>query len=1057
MASVAGLSPDMLFAGDGHFAASNLDLIWVLVAAVMVMAMQVGFLLLEAGMVRSKNSINVAQKNLLDFVFGAVAFAAVGFMMAFGKSDGLLPIGSDDTFYFLNQVSPWQSAFFVFQVMFCGMASTIVSGAVAERMKLAAYVFASLFMSVLIYPAFVHWAWGNALFANSTAFLANMGFVDFAGSTVVHSTGGWMALAACLVIGPRLGKYGIDGSPVRIAGHNPVLATTGAMMLFTGWIGLTSGATLGLSHSPAPIIVNTVLAGGMGACIGYVLGFFQDGVILPEKSSAGLLGGLVAVTAGCDMFNPAASLMVGAIGGAVAIFGNAFVERVLKVDDAVGAIGVHAFAGVAGTLLVALFAPLELLPAGSRLGQLQIQMVGAGVNFYWSFGLGYIFFRILGRIMPIRVSLEDEDDGLNMAEHGTRLGVGHVENALGDLLDANPNLQKRLPIVRGDESERLTGLFNRLMNRLEDQERSRGELLQLRHDREEAERVATLANATFEAIMIHRNGLVVDGNEQLSALVGLPLSELVGTSIYDFLMDGETMSIAEIVQLNDDTSYEISISRPNGECIPVQARGRDIVFRGETARVGCFFDLRERKQAEQRIRHLAQHDALTGLPNRVLFSERLKSLVNTAGPGRSCGVVMVDLDRFKDINDIHGHQAGDAVIRATANRLAAVAGEHASAARLGGDEFAVLLCHVENEAQLEDFGARILQAMAEPIDIGFGEQVNVSVSIGGALCPDHAQDSDPLVGCADIALYHAKNAGRNAFRLFRKGMNELIEKRRALEADLEIGLKRGEFELYLQPRVEVETADVIGYEALLRWSHPKRGMISPGDFIPVAEASGKIIQLGEWVLAEACRLLETIEGRISVNVSPLQFRHSEFVSNLTELLRRTGADPNRIELEITENVLIDDDKRALQILNDLKKIGFDIALDDFGTGYSSLSYLSRYPFDTIKIDRSFVSNIGKVENAQVIVRTIIDLGAGLGMNTVAEGVERIEEALFLAQAGCDELQGYLLGRPARASELARDIDPAIATRLRNMPRRLPEIQDDSFESITPQRMLHRKV
>ncbi|WP_117193800.1 ammonium transporter [Rhizobium terrae] len=1040
--------PCLAFADEALSRSSRLDLTWVLVAAGLVMMMQVGFLLLEAGMVRSKNSINVAQKNLLDFVFGVVAFAAVGFMIAFGRSDGFI-FGMQRDFYFLRHTDSWQSAFFVFQVMFCGTAATIVSGAVAERMKLPAYVFGSLFMSGLIYPAFVHWTWGSALFPNPSSFLSEMGFVDFAGSTVVHSTGGWVALAACMVIGPRIGKFNADGSSVRIAGHSPVLSTTGALLLFIGWIGFNGGSTLTVSDDVAPIIMNTVLAGGMGTCVGYVIGFYQDGVILPEKSNSGMLGGLVAVTAGCHILDPANALMVGAIGGAVAIFGNAFIESRLRVDDAVGAIGVHAFAGVAGTLLLALLAPVDQLPAGGRLAQLHVQLVGAGVNFYWSFGLGYAFFWLLDRTMRIRVSAKDEEDGLNLAEHATRLGVGHVEDALSDLVGGNADLRQRLPMVRGDEAEKLTGLFNRLMDNIEEEERSRGEILQLKRDHEETERVAALANATFEAILIHRDGIILDGNEQLGKLLGIPLREIIGRSIFDFLLDGETIAVADMIKRNDDGSHEISVLLANDEEIPVEARGRDIIYRGQKARIGCLVDLRERKQAESRMRHLALHDPLTGLPNRVLFSERLTELVAEAGEGSSCGVVMVDLDRFKDINDIHGHQAGDAVIREAAVRLAAAAGPDDIVARLGGDEFAVILAAVSTAEDLEEFGNRLLAAMAAPIDIGHGEQVNISVSIGGALCPEHAGDMDALIGCADVALYHAKNSGRNACRVFKRGMNELIEKRRALEMDLEIALQHGEFEIYLQPRVEAETGDIIGYEALLRWNHPKRGMISPGDFIPVAEASGKIIRLGHWVLAQACRLLEGIEGHISVNVSPLQFRHADFMADLAELLKSTGADPRRIELEITESVLIEDDKRAVQILNDLKRMGFQIALDDFGTGYSSLSYLSRYPFDTIKIDRSFVNNIGVVENAQVIVRTIIDLGTGLGMKIVAEGVETAEQALFLAHAGCEELQGFLLGKPRRVQEIAREIDPAIATQLRNMPKRLPEIRDyGSFEGET---------
>jgi Amt family ammonium transporter len=1049
-----GLIPGFAFADDLLSRASRLDMTWVLVAAGLVMMMQVGFLLLEAGMVRSKNSINVAQKNLLDFVFGVVAFAAVGFMIAFGRSNGFL-FGTQSEFYFLRHLDSWQSAFFVFQVMFCGTAATIVSGAVAERMKLPAYVFGSLFMSGLIYPVFVHWAWGSALFPNASAFLSQMGFVDFAGSTVVHSTGGWVSLAACMVIGPRIGKFNADGTSVRIAGHSPVLSTTGALLLFIGWIGFNGGSTLGVSDQVAPIIMNTVLAGGMGTCVGYIIGFYQDGVILPEKSNSGMLGGLVAITAGCHMLDPASALMVGAIGGAVAIFGNAFIERTLKIDDAVGAIGVHAFAGVAGTLLLALLAPVDQLPAGGRLAQLHVQLVGVGVNFYWSFGLGYAFFWAADRLMRIRVSAKDEEDGLNLAEHATRLGVGHVEDALTDLLGGNADLRKRLPAVKGDEAEKLTGLFNRLMDNIEEEERSRGELMELRRDNEESERVAALANATFEAILIHRGGIIVDGNEQLGKMVGLPLVDIIGRSVFDFLRDGEKIRVADIMKLNDDNSHEIIVALANGEEIPVEARGRDILYRGEKARIGCLVDLRERKLAESRMRYLALHDPLTALPNRVLFSERLTALVEEAANGKGCGVLMVDLDRFKDINDIHGHQAGDAVIRETAARLAAEAGPDNIVARLGGDEFAVIIAHTSDTDELENFGNRLLAAMADPIDIGHGEQVNISVSIGGALCPEHAGDMDALIGCADVALYHAKNAGRNACRMFKRGMNELIEKRRALEVDLEIALQRGEFELYLQPRVEAESGLIIGYEALLRWVHPKRGMINPGDFIPVAEASGKIIRLGAWVLAEACKLLDTIDGHISVNVSPLQFRHADFVADLADLLKSTGADPHRIELEITESVLIEDDKRAVQILNDLKRMGFHIALDDFGTGYSSLSYLSRYPFDTIKIDRSFVNNLNLVDNAQIIVRTIIDLGTGLGMKVVAEGVETTEQALFLAHAGCDELQGFLLGKPRKISEITREIDPAIATQLRNVPKKLPEIQDyPTFESETYQPLLH---
>ncbi|SFB42416.1 ammonium transporter, Amt family [Rhizobium sp. NFR07] len=1044
--------PNAALAEGGAPAPSGIDVAWVLVAAALVMLMQVGFLLLEAGMVRSKNSKKAAQKNLLDFVFGVVMFAAVGFMLAFGQSGGL-PFGADKSFYFLDDLNAWQVAFFVIQVMFCGIAATIVSGAVAERMKLSAYVFVTLMMSGLIYPVFTHWAWGDALSPSSTAFLANLDFIDFAGSTVVHATGGWAALAACLVLGPRIGRFRADGSPVRIAGHSPVLSTTGALLLFIGWIGFNGGSALAVNDSLAVIIVNTLLAGSMGACVGYVVGFYQDRVILPEKSNAGMLGGLVAVTAGCQLLDPAGALLIGAIGGSVAIFGNALVERKLKVDDAVGAIGIHAFAGVAGTLLVALLVPVDRLPAGGRLAQLWIQAVGIGINFYWAFGASYLLLRFLDRFFVLRVSARDEEDGLNIAEHATRLGVGHVEDALADLLAGKADLARRLPVIRGDEAERLTGLFNDLMDKAQAEERSREQNLQATHEYDQAERVAALASATFEAILIHRDGVVLDGNEELAKLVGRPLSDLIGRQIFEFLVDGETIQVSEIIKLNDDRSHEIFIRTPDDGQIPVAARGRDITFRGENARVGCFVDLRERKEAEKRIRYLAQHDPLTGLPNRVLFTENLAALMQEGGAGRRCGIVKLDLDRFKDINDIHGHQAGDEVIRMVATRLQTTAGSRHIVTRLGGDEFAVILDALSSEEELEAFGNRVLVAMAAPVDIGGGEEVSVTVSMGGALWPAHAVDMDALIGCADVALSDAKNSGRNAFRTFLAGMNDLIEKRRALEADLEQALHQGQFEIYLQPRVKVEDVSIVGYEALLRWNHPQRGMISPADFIPVAEASGKIIRLGQWVLAEACQLLGQVEGHISVNVSPLQFRHTDFVEHLSEIMRKSGADPRRLELEITESVLIDDDRRAVQILNDVKRMGVAIALDDFGTGYSSLSYLSRYPFDTIKIDRSFVKNLSVADNARMIVRTIIELGVGLGMKIVAEGVETLEEAMFLGQAGCHELQGFLLGRPEPLANVVRAIEPQTAKRLEEMPKRQPEMRDVGFAARSVPRLV----
>ena len=1008
----------------------NLDFVWMLIAAALVLMMQAGFLLLEAGMVRSKNSINVAQKNLLDMAFAGAAFALIGFMISFGPSAASwLPVGFASNFAFLSDLTPWQTGFFVFQVMFCATAATIVSGAVAERMRLPAYIIATVFLSLIVYPVFVHWAWGNALFDNSTAFLARAGFVDFAGSTVVHATGGWISLAACLVLGARLGRFDGAGRPVRITGHSPVLTTCGALILFVGWIGFNGGSTVAATPATAHIIANTVLAACTGGCIGFFMAWWSDGVIFPEKPVSGMLGGLVAVTAGCMVLDAEGALLVGLIGGAIAVWGNDFVERRLRLDDAVGAIGVHAFAGVAGTLALAFLAPVDNLPLGGRLDQFLVQAEGVAVNFAWSFGLGYLFFLALGRFVSLRVTRQEEEIGLNETEHGTRLGVGHVEQALGALVAGNADLTMRLSTAPGDESETLTALFNRLMDNIEAEESARRDAAERVRDAEEEERLSAIANATFEAIWILRDGRIIDGNRRIEDLFGAPLSHLKGQFVLDLVAPEYRQSVMQAMRLAVVDPYEVEILSAAGERVPVQMRGREIAYRGGVARVGCLVDLRERKAAERRIRHLALHDPLTGLPNRALFNERLEMMASRADSVVAPGaVLLIDLDRFKDINDVHGHPAGDAVIRAAAERLSALVGPQDTVARLGGDEFAIIAPGLAFANQAGDLAFRIVTQLGLPIDIGGGTLVRSGASVGVALCPRDGNTSDKLVSRADTALYNAKNRGRNTFCMFEPGMDQENEKRRLLEADLVDAIEREEFELHFQPRVNVDRCAVLSYEALIRWRHPGRGLVSPADFIPIAEQTGKIIQIGEWVLRTACRMaIEKLgEARVSVNVSPIQFRQKNFVEMVESVLAETGIDPGRLELEITEGVLIDDDRRATRILGQLKALGVTIALDDFGTGYSSLSYLSRFPFDTIKIDRSFVRELTKSENARAIVRTIIGLGSGLKMNVVAEGVEVVDEARMLAGIGCRELQGFLLGRPVPVEELAEIDEEAVA-------------------------------
>ncbi len=1002
--------------------ASNLDYVWTLVAASLVLLMQAGFLLQEAGLVRSKNAISVAQKNLLDFAVSVVVFAAVGFMLAFGKESFGFLFAFDANFFFLSELTPWEYAFFVFQVMFCGTAATIISGAVAERMKLSAYLLCTALTAGIIYPMFAHWAWGAALAENETAFLSNWGFVDFAGSTVVHSTGAWIALAACLIIGPRVGKFDENGKPVRIQGHNMVLASCGALLLLVGWIGFNGGSTTQANTDIAKIIANTVLAAGTGASAAYILCVWLDGGrVLPEKTITGMIGGLVAITAGCHALEPHGAIIIGAVGGAVAVFGNWWLERYLKIDDPIGAIGAHGFAGVAGTVGLALLAPLANLPAGSRYDQLVIQLSGVGINFVWGFGLGIVFFYGLSRIYSVRIGGSDEAQGLNCAEHGTLMGVGHVENALSDLVTGSADLDMRLPVKSGDEAERLTRLFNDLMDNIQAEEYSKIKEADARRSAEEAERLSALANSAFEAIIISIDGRIIDCNIAFEEMIGLSLSELEGRALISLFQEDENSQLSTHFAELRPPLLETALLDQAGTAIPIELRGREIVFRNQKTRVTAISDLRERKLADERIRYLANHDSLTGLPNRTVFQERLaQAVAKSKGTRTTTAVFLVDLDRFKDVNDLYGHPAGDTVIRTASERLHASVRKTDTVARLGGDEFAIIQSGILFRTHAEDLAHRVIAALAEPIDLGDGTSIRTGGSVGIALCPSHTEDADELVNKADTALYRAKDNGRNTYCFFEDGMDVALKIRRNTEAALERAIEEEQFELWFQPFVELKTGTVTGHEALLRWRSPDKGLIPPQDFIPIAEESGKIIRIGDWALRKSCEIAKANEAikQVSVNVSPIQFRDKSFVEGVQNILKETGLEPNRLELEITENVLIQqDDVRALAMLRCLKEFGIRIALDDFGTGYSSLSYLSRFPFDKIKIDKSFVQKLSDGEGAAEIIQTIVRLGRTFDMQVIGEGVEQAEDVRFLQHEGCDAVQGYFFAKPAPLAEL----------------------------------------
>ncbi len=422
-------------------------------------------------------------------------------------------------------------------------------------------------------------------------------------------------------------------------------------------------------------------------------------------------------------------------------------------------------------------------------------------------------------------------------------------------------------------------------------------------------------------------------------------------------------------------------------------------------------DITARVRAERDVAHLAHHDPLTNLPNRAAFQTKLdETLAECRAKHHSFALLSVDLDRFKDVNDVFGHGVGDALLKEVARRFRLIAGE-AAPARLGGDEFTFLSTVGVQPMKAASLAERLLVEGAGEMEVN-GRQLLVSLSVGIAIFPTDGTDAASLLNNADAALYRAKADGRGLVRFYEQAMDERIHQHRRLQQDLRLALPRGELHLYYQPQAEMD-GTIVGFEALVRWMHPTLGPLQPTDFIPLAEETGQIVDIGEWILREACREAASWARplEISVNVSPIQFRHGDLAGLVHEILLETGLKANRLEIEITEGVLIENHARALSILRRIKALGVRIAMDDFGTGYSSLSYLQSFPFDKLKIDQSFVDRLGKDEHAKEIVRAVISLGLSLKLPTIAEGVETIEQLNFLVDAHCSGVQGFYIGRP----------------------------------------------
>lgn len=441
--------------------------------------------------------------------------------------------------------------------------------------------------------------------------------------------------------------------------------------------------------------------------------------------------------------------------------------------------------------------------------------------------------------------------------------------------------------------------------------------------------------------------------------------------------------------------------------------------------VATHIDVTEQQRSEDKIVHMAQHDALTGLPNRILFRERLEHALAATGRDGKLALLTLDLDRFKEINDTLGHPVGDSLLQAVSTRLRTCVGATTLVARLGGDEFAIIEPVSDPIAESAVLAERIREALAAPFDLG-EHLVTTGTSIGIAIAPRDGNDFDSILKAADLALYRAKEVGRGTCQFFEPELDRLMRARLDLERDLRAALDNGEFEIYFQPIVNLRSGEVSGCEALLRWHHPLRGSVSPAEFIPLAEETGIIAPLGEWVLKTACAEAAKWPGslKIAVNLSPAQFRSRNLVLAVVRALAASGISPARLEIEVTETAIMHDSEAVFATLRQLRELGVSIALDDFGTGYSSLSFLQRFPFDKIKIDRCFVSELfSSNEEARRIARAVVRFAVSLGKTTTAEGVETVEQMDFLQRDDCVEMQGYLFSAPKPSSEILQLLVP----------------------------------
>lgn len=1007
--------------------------------------MQGGFLLLEAGSIRTKNAINVAQKNITDLSICWIMFLVFGYGIMFGIPSPL----------FSTELNNNTILSFMFQLGFCGAVTTIVSGAIAERMSFKSYMCLVTVISAFIYPI-VGWSvWGKAVDGERTAWLADIGFIDFAGSTVVHGVGAWVSLVACILIGPRLGRFDDNGNINTMPGHSPVLSMLGTLTLFLGWFGFNAGSLSPSDDVFGLTLLNTAMAGCFGGVTGLFSGYYVDrGVFNPNRMSAGLLGGLVCITASAAYVSPSVAMLLGVLGGGIAVTTSQWLLVRMKIDDPLDVVAIHGIPGVIGTLALAWGADLAFLSTQTRLEQFFIQCIGVSAVFCFTVTLSYIVLKVIAIFIPLRVNAYDEHLGLNYTEHGVSLSTERLKQALNDELDNSTGAASSINVDQIDESTELANSLNKLLQRHE---------LAREHIKNHATRFQDFARSTsdyfwetdtdFNIIFLSERFERLS-EQQPSHYYGMNFLEIINCSAEDRItckrrmnqnlpinrLDGSfflgQLPAKDVIDDVSQNQQRRETDTPSDNLNLVEINGvpyfdSDKNFKGYR---GTANDVTAQRLAEKRAIFLAHHDELTGLENRRVLNNTLDKCIKKAElQGKGLVIAGIDLDGFKGVNDSYGHSIGDILLQQVALRLREVLRAHDHVYRVGGDEFIAILSNFDNDSIMEHamtWCHRVVDSLASVYDIET-LNINIGASVGISIYPTDGKGAQELIRKADLAMYQAKYKGKGRVVPFQPFMDKEAKLRKELENDFSQAFQNQEFFLCYQPKVHTSdnsTETLLGFEALVRWEHPKRGVIEPKSFLHVIEKLGMTHRLGVYVLNEVCQFAASWDEhdkknlQLSVNIAPSQLLHKHFVKVLAGILKRTQLPARILELDITENILNHHVPHVSQVLHDVKALGVSIAIDDFGKGNTSLQYLKHFPIDRLKVDRHFIQHMHEDKKSRDITQGVVLLAQQLGLSVTAEGVELSSQLGTLKSWECYDAQGYLFSKPMNVQQVCHLLD-----------------------------------